>query len=59
MHGALLERGSCPALNTILFLYSPGKMCAFSCIYFLAKKTSDSSLSRRETWDSDLLTPRY
>ncbi|KAM9012552.1 germ cell-specific gene 1-like protein isoform X2 [Pezoporus wallicus] len=27
------------------------KMCAVSCIYFRAKKASDSSFSRRETWE--------
>ncbi|KAF2981726.1 hypothetical protein EK904_015108, partial [Melospiza melodia maxima] len=35
------------------------KMCAVSCIYFLGKKASDPSFSRREPWESDLLALRY
>ncbi|XP_063270598.1 germ cell-specific gene 1-like protein isoform X2 [Prinia subflava] len=34
------------------------KMCAVSCIYFLGKKASDPSFSRREPWESDLLALR-
>lgn len=54
MYGAILEDGSCPTLNTIFFLYSQGKRCCVS-INFLAKKADDSSFSRREDGESDLL----
>lgn len=56
MYGAILEDGSCPALNTFFFFFllTSGKRRCVS-INFLAKKANDSSFRRREDGESDSL----